>query len=213
MGENTVIEGNEKIYSDLLQQLSKEDLDYKAAVKDVPVQSDGKILMESFARSYLISHEGVTACDAGPVSFQQKFGVVSYLLSDGAGELAFDFVPFGHLGGFNIGREQHAVKSLKEPILKKFGDNYKLFAQAALKIGGIEKENDNSGKHVWLFYAFPKLPIQLTFYEHDEEFPADVQVLFDNKALDFLGLKCLGFLPSYFTKTLLDASSEFEQER
>ncbi|MDY6969935.1 MAG: DUF3786 domain-containing protein [Spirochaetota bacterium] len=209
MDKNKNIKENEKIYLNLLQQLSREDLDKKAAVKDLPVQSDGKILIESFARSYLVCHEGVTAFDAGPVSFQQKFAVVSYLLSDEAGEPAFDFVPFGHLGGYNIGRDQHVTKSLKQPILKKFSDNYELFTKAALKIGGIQKENDNSGKHIWLFYAFPKLPIRLTFYERDEEFSADVQVLFDNKALDFLGLTCLGFLPDYFKNTLLDASSEF----
>ncbi len=209
MDGNKDLKGNEKIYFGLLQQLSKEDLEKRAAVKDLPVQSDGKILVKSFARRYLVCHEGVTAFDAGPVSFQQKLAVVSYLLSGGAGEPAFEFVPFGHLGGFNIGRDQHAIKSLKQPIIEKFSDNYDLFAKAALKIGGIQKESGTPGKHVWLFHAFPKLPINLTFYERDEEFPADVQVLFDNKALDFLGLKCLGFLPGYFTNTLLEAGSEF----
>ncbi len=209
MDENKDLKGNEKIYFDLLQQLSKEDLEKIAAAKDLPVQSDGKVFVKSFARRYLVCHEGVTAFDAGPVSFQQKLAVVSYLLSDGAGEPAFEFVPFGHLGGFNIGRDQHAIKSIKQPIIEKYSDNYELFAKAALKIGGIQKESGTPGKYVWLFYAFPKLPINLTFYERDEEFPVDVQVLFDNKALDFMGLKCLGFLPGYFTSTLLGAASEF----
>lgn len=209
MDENKDLKGNEKIYFELLQQLRKEDLAKRAAVKDLPVQPDGKVLVKSFARRYLVFHEGVTAFDSGPVSFQQKLAVVSYLLSNGAGEPAFEFVPFGHLGGFNIGRDQHAIKSLKQPIIENFGDNYELFSKAALKIGGIQKESGSPGKYVWLFHAFPKLPINLTFYERDEDFPADVQVLFDNKALDFLGLKCLGFLPGYFTSTLLDAASGF----
>lgn len=45
----------------------------------------------------MVCHEGVTFFDAGPVSFQQKLAVVNYLLSDGAGEPAFEFVPFGTL--------------------------------------------------------------------------------------------------------------------
>lgn len=208
MDEKKDLKGNEKIYLDLLQQLSKEDLEKRASIKDLSVQSHGKVLVQSFAKRYLVCHEGVTADDVGPVSFQQKLAVVSYLLSDGAGEPAYEFVPFGHLGGFNIGRNQHAIKNLKQPIIEKFSDHYELFAKSALKIGGIQKESGTPGKYVWLFHAFPKLPINLTFYEHDEEFPADVQILFDNKALDFMGLKCLGFLPGYFTSTLLDAASE-----
>ena len=207
MDDEKEIKGNEKIYFDLLQQLSRENLEKRATVKDLPIQPDGKILVESFARSYLVYHKGVTAVDSGPVLFQQKLAVVSYLLSDGAGYPAFDFVPFGHLGGFNIGRDQHYSKSLKQKILKKFSENYKLFAKAALEIGGIQKGNGTPGEHVWLFYAFPKLPIHLTFYERDEEFPADVHVLFDSRALDFLGLKRLGFLPGYFSDTLLGATS------
>ena len=188
-------------------QLSREDLEKRAVLKDLSTQPDGRIIVASFARNYLVGGEGVTALDAGPVSFQQRLAAVSYLLSDGSGNPTLNFVPFGHLGGFNIGRDRHGDQSLKQPILKKFSDNYELFAEAALRIGGIQKEKDTFGKHIWLFHAFPKLPIQLTFYESDEEFPADVHVLFDSKALDFMGMKCLGFLPDYFTTTLLGAVS------
>ena len=207
MDQQTAIKGNEKIYSDLLRQLGREDLGKRAALKGLPVQPDGRIILESFARNYLVGSEGVTALDNGPVSFEQRLAAVSYLLSDGSGNPTFSFVPFGHLGGFNIGRDQHSDQSMKQPLLKKFGDNYALFAKAALKIGGSREEKDTFGKHIWLFHAFPKLPIRLTFYESDEEFPADVHVLFDSKALDFMGLKCLGFLPGYFTATLLGAVS------
>ena len=199
--------GNEKIYADLLQQLGSEDLGKKAAIKDLPVQSDGSVVVASFARDYRVSGQGVTAMDEGPVSFEQKLAVVSYLLSDGTGEPARTFVPFGSLGGFNIGRDHHALKNLNQPIIEKFGDNFERLAKAALKIGGIQKESSEAGKHGWLFHAFPKLPISLTYYEGDEDFPADVQVLFDQKALVFLGLSCLGFLPGYFTTTLLEAAS------
>lgn len=66
---------------------------------------------------------------------------------------------------------------------------------------------DEGVEYEWMFYAFAQLPISLIYYERDEEFPTDVQVLFDKKALDFIGLKCLGFLPDYFVSTLLQAAS------
>lgn len=50
MDENKDLKGNEKIYFGLLQQLSKEDVEKRAAHKDLPIQSDGKVLVKSFAR-------------------------------------------------------------------------------------------------------------------------------------------------------------------
>lgn len=209
MNENIHISGEEKIYLDLLVQLNMLDLKKTATCKDLPLRPDGKVIIESFGRSYLVHQEGVTVHDERPISFKQKLAVVSYLLSESTGAASFDFVPFSHLGGFNIGREQHISKSVKQPLLHTFGDDYELLVKAALKIGGIQKETDSSSKHVWLFHALPNILIQIIFYEEDEEFPADIQILFDSKALDLLGLKCLGFLPGYFTSTLIDAANEF----
>ena len=208
MSENINISGEEKIYLDLLQQLNDVDLKKMAAYKDLHLHANGEVLIESFARSYWVSQEGVTVNDKKSISSKQKLAVLSYLLSESTGSPAFDFIPFGHLGGYNIGREQHVNKSVKQPILNRFSDDYEVFAQAALKIGGIHKDSGTPNKHVWLFQVFPNLLMQVIFYECDEEFPADVQILFDSKALDFLGLKCLGFLPGYFTSTLIDAASD-----
>ncbi len=207
MNENLTISGEEKIYRELLEQLGNVDLKQTAAHKDLPLQANGEVVIKSFARNYLVRNEGISVSDEKSISLKQKLAVISYLLSESTGSPAFDFVPFGHLGGFNIGREQHADKNIKQPLLKKFGDDYELFAGAALQIGGSRQESDSTDKYVWLFQAFANLLIQVTFYERDEEFPADIQVLFDSKALDYFGMKCLGFLPGYFTGTLMDAAS------
>jgi hypothetical protein len=207
MNEKQNINGEEKIYLDLLQQLKNLDLKKTATRKDLPFQPNGEVVIESFGRSYLVNQEGVTVKDERSISFKQRLAVISYILSESTGAPAFDFIPFGQLGGFNIGREQHADKSVKTPILNTFADDYEVFVKAALKIGGIPKDSDSPDKHVWLFHAFPNILIQIIFYERDEEFPADIQILFDSKALDLLGLKCLGFLPGYFTSTLIDAAS------
>lgn len=208
MDERLNTSGDEKIYLDLLQQLRTVDLKKAAAIKNLPLQSNGEVLVESFARGYLISQVGVAVNDERSVSLKQKLAVISFFLSESTGLPAFDFIPFEQLGGFNIGREQHANKSVKQPLLKIFGDDYDLFTKAALKIGGKHQESTIPDKNVWLFNAFPNLLIQLVFYERDEEFPADVNVLFDSKALDYFGTKCLGFLPGYFTSTLIGAASD-----
>lgn len=208
MHEEPNISGEEKIYQTLLQQLGNTDLKKTAARKDLPLQENGDIVVKSLTRNYLVSEKGVAVNDGVLVSTKQKMAVVSYFLSESTGEPSFDFISFGHLGGFNIGRERHANKSIKLPLVKRFGDDYELFAQAALKIGGVPQEGTDPGKNVWLFHLFPNLLIQVIFYECDEEFPADIHVLFDSKALDYFGMKCLGFLPGYFTGALIEAASD-----
>lgn len=205
MNDDHNISGEEKIYLELLHQLGAVNLKATAAEKALSLQENGEVLVRSFGRNYFIGQKDITVDDGGLLSLKQKLAVLSYFLSESTGAPANDYVPFGHLGGFNIGREKHAEKSIKQPLLKNFGDDYELFSRNALKIGGTQQEG-SSGKHLWLFYAFFNLPIQVIFYENDEEFPADIQVLFDSKALDYFGTKCLGFLPGYFTTTLIDAA-------
>ncbi|MFT5701621.1 MAG: hypothetical protein ACI8ZB_004516 [Desulforhopalus sp.] len=208
MSEKLNISGEGKIILDLLKELNNVDLKKTATHKNLPLEANGEVVIESFSRCYLVSQDGVSVTDGRSISSKQKVAVLSYILSESTGAPAYDFVPFSHLGGFNIGREQHVGKSIKQPLLNTFGDEYELFAKAALKIGGIQTDGDTPDKHVWLFKAFPNIPIQVIFYGRDEEFPADVQVLFDNKALDYFGTKCLGLLPGYFTCTLIDAASD-----
>ncbi len=151
MDEQTTSSNEERIYLDLLEQLKTLDLKNIAATKNLPLLATGKVTVKSFARTYLISRDGITAADNNPVSFGQKMSVISFILSEYTGPPAFDFIPFSHLGGYNIGREKHMNKNAKQPILNTFSDNYDLFTKAALKIGGIEKENVSAGKHIWLF--------------------------------------------------------------
>jgi hypothetical protein len=205
MDQKEEASGHEKIYGDLLDRLQRADVSELARRKDLPLRPDGKVVVKSFGRVYFVCPEGVMSADAGPVSIKQGLAVTSYLFSKGEGEPSNEFVPFGRLGGFNIGRGHHDGKSLKTPILSKFGDDYDLLARAARKIGGIEEESTSQTEHVWLFHAFPKLLLRLIFHERDNDFPADVHVLFETKAFDFFGFECLGFLPDYFTSTLFEA--------
>ena len=44
------------------------------------------------------------------------------------------------------------------------------------------------------FEALPHIPMMLTFYDADEEFPAEAKLFYDARALDFLDLECLAVL-------------------
>ncbi|PLX42197.1 MAG: hypothetical protein C0609_10215 [Deltaproteobacteria bacterium] len=203
MSKEGCVDANERIYEELFKRLKSSNLVELAERKGISLCSDDSLLITSFGQCYRVNDGGVAREDGAEAGFKERFAIVNYLLSDGSGEPSGELIPFSRLGGFNLGRQRHDDRSLKLPILAKFGENYPAFAAAAEAIGGVELESASREEHRWRFYAFAKLPITLTFYERDMEFPPDVNVLFDSRALDFIGLSCLGFLPDYFVTALV----------
>ena len=51
-----------------------------------------------------------------------------------------------------------------------------------------------SADGAWVFEALPKIPMMLTFYEADDEFPAEARTFYDLTAPNFLDLECLAVL-------------------
>ncbi|GAB4257026.1 DUF3786 domain-containing protein [Deferrisoma sp.] len=200
--------GHERIFLDLLERLKHADLERLAARKGLKPRPDGKVLIESLGASYLVDRGGVQRLDGGPVRPKEGLAVLGYLFSPGTGEPAGEFVPFRLLGGFNLGRATHELRRLKVALLARFGNDYASFAAVARKVGGIEEEAPGAGQHAWQFPVFPKLLVKLVFNEADEDFPPDIHLLFDARALEFFGFECLGFLPDYFVSKLIEVARE-----
>ena len=66
--------------------------------------------------------------------------------------------------------------------------------EAAASLGAEDLMPDQAHDGAWRFMALPKLPLELRFYDADEEFPAEAKVLFDLTAPNFLDLECLAAL-------------------
>jgi hypothetical protein len=97
-----------------------------------------------------------------------------------------------------------------KPLLREFGDDYDKFQSAALQLGGVPEGASSDGGQRWIFEVLPKIPVRLVFYQADDEFPADIQMLFDRSALRFMEFECLAFLSGCFTKALIMAARNVE---
>jgi hypothetical protein len=91
---------------------------------------------------------------------------------------------------------------MNAPLEKYFGKDYAKFGEAAAKLGGIEEEAQG-GKHSWKFDVLPKIPLKLVYYEADEDFPAEIQIMLDTTAIRFLEFECLAFLVGCFVRALI----------
>jgi hypothetical protein len=144
--------------------------------------------------------DGAEALDGQPVNVNNRSVLLYYLLSHGSGDPEKCFVLFESLPGM-IGGLHTELRIMNRPLERCFRNDYAKFGEAALTLGGVAQEAC-AGKHVWDFAVLPKIPVRVAFYEADDEFPANIQIMLDQTALRFLEFECLAFLVGCFVHAL-----------
>ncbi|MDO5337628.1 MAG: DUF3786 domain-containing protein [Eubacteriales bacterium] len=88
-------------------------------------------------------------------------------------------------------------RSLYDPLLPpfamKFSGKISRLEAACQLLGGIKL---SKGDASYQFTAFPQIPLQLIFWDIDEDFPAQVQILFDRQVTDFVHFETTGCIIS-----------------
>jgi hypothetical protein len=194
--------GYEQIYLDLLPRLAQCDLAESAQRLGLELLASGEVAAKFCGRRFVISAAGVNPEDGRPVDVNYRSVLSHYILSKGRGEPEHSFLPLGRLTGMIAGQKTFDKGLMEKPLLKEFGGDYAKFRAAARQLGGI-LEDASDGGHRWTFQMLPKIPVRLVFYEADDEFPADIQILLDRAAPRFMEFECLAFLTACFVKALI----------
>ncbi len=199
-----MINGYEKNYLDILPGLKH--CDFAECAPRLGLQpADGGAKVRFICRDYLISISGVEPLDGKPANSNNKSVLVHYALSRGAGDPEYSFAPLFRLSGAIAGQKTPGHDIMSDPLLREFASGYTGFARVAKNLGG-ECVEEGLFKHVWRFMPLPKIPLQVVFYEADEEFPADIQIMFDVTAPRFLEFECLAFLSGCFVNALIQSN-------
>lgn len=85
------------------------------------------------------------------------------------------------------------VKRAVEPLKKVFGQNVAALKQAGAKLGAVPIDIGSVGFRLDLL---PYAPIQIIVWEGDDEFPAEVNILFDATVGDYLSPEDAAWLAS-----------------
>ena len=84
-------------------------------------------------------------------------------------------------------------RNLPDPLLTPFASRFSgksdLLEKACIQLGGNRLDK---GDLAFRFTSFPHIPLQLIFWDADEDFPAQVQVLFDKYVTDYLHFETTG---------------------
>ncbi|MBI5352320.1 MAG: DUF3786 domain-containing protein [Chloroflexi bacterium] len=88
-------------------------------------------------------------------------------------------------------------------LVKLFGNSLDAFRHACEKCGGIyEKIGDAS----FIFQALPRIPLMVTYWLGDDEFPSSCKILFDSSASHYLPIDGCALLGSELTSRIMKAS-------
>jgi hypothetical protein len=63
------------------------------------------------------------------------------------------------------------IKWMTNPLGKAFNNNYEIFSETMCKLGGIFCDKKKSGCYTWFLKVLPKIPLQIVYYDADDEFP------------------------------------------
>lgn len=190
----------EKVYLGLVPRLAA--VDFAGAAASLGLERSGAgCRVPLLGREYVVGPSGVSLAEGGPAFITQRIVLAWYLLHAGSGEPCGNMVPYRELpGGADFAR---ALQTLVDQRLAQgFAGRLAELKRAAVVLGGVEQEGAGAHDGVWRFAALPKLPLELRFYDADEEFPAEAKVLYDLTAPNFLDLECLAALAHILVREL-----------
>jgi hypothetical protein len=195
--------GYDKIYSTVLGLLKEREF-IQNGIRLGGWETDGGLGLSFLGRDYKITEDGVEPMDGKPTNVNNLSIIIYYVTSAGYGDVLNDFAPLNRLSGMHDGQNT-LTGGVMTPLQREFSDDYEGFAHAVRGLGGIEIPAPSSGKHVWQLRPLPKILCQLIFYEKDEEFPADIQLMLDRSAPRFLEFECLAFMTGAMAGAILAA--------
>ena len=180
-----------KIYENLLPQLKMCPITDQAPALGLTVQGAGA-LAHFLGHDFLITPDGVLQLSGPACDINSKSLLIYYILSKGTGELSGQFLPLSALTG--MPRQSGTGELFNKPLLSKFAGSHTLFSKAAERLNCSYHGLSPAGAHLWFLAALPKIHLKILYFEADEEFPCDIQFLFDTHCLKFLDFECLAFL-------------------
>ena len=86
-----------------------------------------------------------------------------------------------------------------DEVVKAFGFDLDAFKSACLKAGGKPVD---IGSASFIFQALPRLPLMITYWLGDEDFPSSCKILFDESACHYLPIDACAILGSMLVRKL-----------
>jgi hypothetical protein len=200
MKDGTTSGGHRQIYKDLLGRLQHADISTAANHLDLAQNGAGAVEISFYGKTYLVSNEGVRRSDGQ--KFLDGIGsvLIHYILRGSHSRPSGRFVTLAELAGPLFKDGSYSASALESPIIKRFSGRTLEFLEISAAIGGRQDGEGGLGSLSLIFDLLPHIPIQLVFYDRDDEFPARATLLFDGNATQLIEFEVLAVLVTIFVR-------------
>jgi hypothetical protein len=198
--------GYENIYRNLLEDLKAINLAGAAKVLGLSCNQSGQIEIPFLGDIYNLDTSGARNNEGQEASTVVGSVLAGYVITQGRGEPSNRFVPMDKLTEMVSSGNNYSNTSLEARLAKYAGKDPARFEEAVVALGGKPGGEVGSGGKSWIVHLLPQIPVQLIFYEGDNEFPAVVHLLFDLTSVNFLEFEFLAVLATIFVHEVVRLS-------
>ena len=195
--------GYESIYEGLVEKLGEINLTNAAEVLGLTWNDSNKIEIPFLGNTYLLGRDGAKAVNGNKIHSVIGSVLAGYLITQGNGEPAWRFVPLDKLTGLAPSGNDYSTNSLETRLARHAGKHPESFRRIIEYLGGRPGGEVGAGGLSWIVELLPKIPVQLVYYEGDDEFPAAVRLLFDITSVNFLEFEFLAVLATLFVDAVI----------
>lgn len=191
MEANKKISNYEKCCQDWRKKLAQADREELESRIPELIKNENGYVLRHFDRELLIDKEDFfirCLSDSDEVNVTEQLNVYTYLWHrKGEARLSGNWVPFRDVPG--AGPFGPAFqKGVNQVLADSFSGKMECLERACVKMGGKPLKQGDVGFEL---LAFPGIPIQIFFWDGDEEFEAQANVLFDKNAGQFIHVESL----------------------
>jgi hypothetical protein len=200
--ESILIGGHEWIYQDLIGRLANADIVASSLNLGLALNNAGEAEVPFLGKTYLVSREGVRRSDGGKFADATGSALIHYVLKGGRSRPNGKFVTLAELAGPLFKHGGYSSSALEHPIIKRFRGRVPELLAIAASVGGCQGGEAGLGSVSLIFDLLPHIPLQLIFYDRDDEFPARATLLYDLNATQLIDFEVLAVLVTVFVRSL-----------
>jgi hypothetical protein len=158
------------------------------------------ITEEFFKKTVPVKKEGQALDDLEELDVFSSSIILHYLITADGEPLYGEWIQYRDLSDGMFYSE--TIPGILKPLVLRYEKEGDLLLDHIKKIGG----NPKAGfKHAGIVHPFKKFPILIIFEEKDEEFDADIRILFDRSASHYLKTDIIKTILVYMVRKLLKA--------
>jgi len=186
-----------------LRAQSFEELAVLAGASFLSGEGGGRLDLRVWGEPVILDLPGLVAQrpQAGPLALPGQALLMYYLTSTDGLSPAGEWVSFADLPGGRMYAQ--AFQGYSGNLLSRaFGMELEPFRLACLAVGGEPVDVSDAG---FSFIGLPKVPVMVTYWLGDDEFPSSAKVLFDRTATHHLPIDVCAILGSMLVSKILKA--------